>query len=130
MPPPNFNMHQQYLQQFMPGMPPPQQQQHHQHGMPPPPPHQQQQYANWQQGAGGNSMPNPQHFQHQEHMHNIPGATPNSQYQKQPETFGGHGGKYVPRLWPKQGGENFGKGDDAATIKPNLINHPFFFIFK
>ena len=49
----------------MPGMPPPQQQQqqqHHQHGMPPPPPHQQQQYANWQQGAGGNSMPNPQHF--------------------------------------------------------------------
>ena len=74
--------HQQYLNQFMPGMP---QQQY-----------QQDPYASWHQG--GNQMPDPSHFQHAENMHNIPGAAggAGAQQQAQPQTFGGHGGKYVP----------------------------------
>jgi hypothetical protein len=115
----SYNMHQQHLHQYMPGM----QQQHYQ---PPPPP----QYANWQRQGAGNGMPNPHHFQHHENMHNIPGAAqggfngggaPPPPQQQQKQTFGGHGGKYVPppppppilpRLWPKQQGE---KGSDAKV---------------
>lgn len=64
-------------------------------------------------------------------MHHIPGAPPGGfngaappppQQQQQQQTFGGHGGKYVPppppppilpRLWPKQNGEN--SNDGKAT---------------
>ena len=83
-------------------------------------------------------MPDPSHFQHAENMHNIPGAAggAGAQQQAQPQTFGGHGGKYVPppppppilpRLWPKaadgseaKDGEKASKDKDGKSLEDKI----------